>query len=76
MRVFVILYQDLWLNTCKVSQEGYTTLEQAQRFCKERLGIVPEKSNPAIYISQSPDGKYVFGNGVTQEKYTIVEVTI
>lgn len=71
--VYVVLYQDLWLKTCKVSQQGYKTLEEAQTFCKNSLGVPEHPNNPALY--QQFCG-HVFGNGATQEKYTIVEVTI
>ena len=71
-KVYVILYQDLWLNTCKVSQEGYKRLCDAQAFCKNRLGMYEHPNNPALY----QQGEHVFGNGATKEKYTIVEVTI
>lgn len=72
LKVYVILYQDLWLNTCKVSQEGYKTLAEAQEFCKDRLGMHVYPNNPAFY----GDDTWTFGNGVTKQKYTIVEVTI
>ena len=72
-KVYVILYQDLWLKTCKVSQEGYKTLEEAQAFCKQQLGALEHPNNPALYQQM---GGYIYGNGVTQEKYTIVEVTV
>ena len=73
MKVYVILYQDLWLNTCKVSQEGYKTLSEAQTFCEQRLGMDVKPNNPAVFVS---DNRYVYSNGVTKEKYTIVEVTV
>ena len=63
MKVYVVLYQDLWLKACKVSQEGYRTLKEAQAFCLGRVGI-----------KQKND--YEFYTIATQEKYTIVEVTI
>ena len=63
MKVYVVLYQDLWLKTCKVSQEGYKTLEEAQAFCESRLGTC-KKSD------------YVYDTGITSTSYTIVEVTI
>ena len=73
MKVYVVLYQDLWLNTCKVSQEGYKRLQDAQEFCRNRLGVHEHPNNPALYQQM---GGHVFGNGVTKEKYTIVEVTV
>ena len=72
-KVYVILYQDLWLNTCKVFQEGYKTLSEAQTFCEKRLGMDVKPGNPAIFVS---DNRHVFSNGVTKDKYTIVEVTV
>ena len=72
-KVYVILYQDLWLNTCKVSQEGYKTLSEAQSFCEKRLGMDIKPENPAIFVS---DNQHVYSNGVTKDKYTIVEVTV
>ena len=78
MKVYVILYQDLQLNTCKVSQEGYKTLSEAQTFCKKRLGMDVNPENPAIQIT-SFDNQFVYrerSNGATKEKYTIVEVTV
>ena len=75
MKVYVILYQDLWLNTCKVSQEGYRTLSEAQTFCEKRLGMDVNPENPAIFVEGTSD-KFIYGNGVTKEKYTIVEVTV
>lgn len=77
-KVYVILYQDLWLNTCKVSQEGYKTLSEAQAFCEKRLGMDVKPNNPAVRVVVS-DNQFVYreySNGVTKEKYTIVEVTI
>lgn len=62
-KVYIILYQDLWLKTCKVSQEGYKTLEEAQAFCNSRLGVKPKND-------------YEYYTIATQEKYTIVEVTV
>lgn len=75
MKVYVILYKDFRLNTCRVSQEGYKTLSEAQTFCEKRLGIDVSSKNPAIYIEDDGD-KFVYGNIATKEKYTIVEVTI
>lgn len=72
IRVYVILYQDLWLNTSKVSQEGYKRLCDAQAFCKNRLGMYEHPNNPALH----QESEYIFSNGVTKERYTIVEVTI
>lgn len=74
-KVYVILYQDLWLNTCKVSQEGYKTLSEAQAFCEKRLGMDVKPENPAIFVEVT-GGRYIYSNGVTKEKYTIVEVTV
>lgn len=73
MKVYVVLYQDSWLNTCKVSQEGYKRLQDAQAFCKKQLGALEQPTNPALY--QQMCG-YIYGNSVTKEKYTIVEVTV
>lgn len=75
MKVYVVLYQDFWLNTCKVSQEGYKTLSEAQTFCEKRLGMDVKPSKPAIYV-EGIGTKFIYGNGVTKEKYTIVEVTV
>lgn len=75
MKVFVVLYQDLWLNTSKVSQEGYKTLEDAQRYCITALGMDTHPNNPVFYRGGA-NNQYVFGNGVTKQKLTIVEVTI
>lgn len=75
MKVYVILYQDLWLNTCKVSQEGYKTLSEAQTFCEKRLGIDVKPDNPAIYI-EDLGNRFVYSKISTKEIYTIVEVTI
>lgn len=63
MKIHVVLYQNLWLEVCKVSQEGYRTLKEAQAFCLGRVGI-----------KQRND--YEFYNIATQENYTIVEVTV
>ena len=71
--MYVVLHQDLWLNTSKVSQEGYTRLCDAQAFCKNRLGMYEHPNDPALHQSESG---YVFSNGVTKDKYTIVEVTV
>ena len=71
-KVYVVLYQDLWLNTCKVSQEGYKRLCDAQAFCKNRLGMYEHPNNPALH----QESEYIFSNGVTKERYTIVEVTV
>lgn len=75
MKVYVILHQDLWLNTCKVSQEGYKTLSEAQAFCEKRLGMDVKPNNPAICVANI-GGKFVYSNGVTKDEYTIVEVTV
>ena len=72
MKVYVVLYQDLWLNTAKVSQQGYKNLQDAQAFCMNQLGVREHPNNPALYQK----GEYVFGNSVTKDKYTIVEVTV
>lgn len=37
------------------------------------MDVSPE--NPAIYVKDTGD-KFIYGNGATKEKYTIVEVTI
>ena len=63
MKIYVVLYQNLWLEVCKVSQEGYRTLTEAQAFCLGRVDI-----------KQRND--YEFYNIATQENYTIVEVSI
>lgn len=76
MTVYVVLYQDLRLNTCKVSQEGYKKLSEAVDFCKSRMGVQSWADLLAIYSSQSSEGKWVFGNSATKQQYTIVEVTI
>ena len=74
MKVYVILYQDLQLNTCKVSQEGYKTLSEAQTFCEKRLSM---DVNPAhVVVSDNQFVYREYSNGVTKEKYTIVEVTV
>ena len=65
MRVYVILYRDLWLKTCKVSQEGFKNLSEAQKFCLERVGDNGVKHS-----------EYKFQTLVTQELYEIVEVII
>ena len=75
MKVCVILYQDLRLTTCKVSQKGYKTLFEAQGFCRARLGLDDLPDNPALY-SRGDDGGWVFGNSATKQQYTIVEVTV
>ena len=75
MKVYVVLYQDLWLNTCKVSQEGYKTLYEAQTFCEKRLSMAVNPENPDIYVEGTGD-KFIYGNSVTEEKYTVVEVTV
>lgn len=75
MKVYVILYQDLWLNTCKVSQEGYKTLSEAQTFCEKRLGMDVNPENPAIFV-EGTGNKFIYSNAVTKDKYTIVEVTV
>ena len=75
MKVFVVLYQDLWLKTSKVSQEGYRTLEQAQQYCKVALGMDSHPNNPAFYQGGA-NNQYVFGNSVTKQRLTIVEVTV
>ena len=75
MKVYVVLYQDLWLNTCKVSQEGYRTLSEAQAFCEKRLGMDVKPENPAIFV-EGTGGRYIYSNGVTKDKYTIVEVAV
>lgn len=75
MRVCVVLYQNLRLNTCKVSQEGYKALAEAQTFCEKRLGMDVNPENPAIYVEGTGD-KFIYGNSVTKEKYTVVEVTV
>lgn len=31
--------------------------------------------NPAIFVKKT-DGRYIYSNGVTKDKYTIVEVTV
>lgn len=62
MKIYVVLYQDLWLKSCKVSQEGYRTLKEAQAFCLGRTGI-EQKNDHEFYTA-------------TKEKYTIVEVAI
>ena len=74
-KVYVVLYQDLWLNTSKVSQEGYKTLEEAQTYCKVALGMDTSPDNPAFY-RRGADNQYVFGNSVTKQRLTIVEVTV
>ena len=75
MKAYVVLYQDLWLNSCKVSQEGYKTLSEAQTFCEKRLGIDVKPDNTAICI-EDLGNRFVYGNIATKEKYTIVEVTV
>ena len=50
MKVYVVLYQDLWLNTCKVSQEGYKKLSEAIDFCKGRLGVQSWADLPSIVV--------------------------
>lgn len=75
MKIYVVLYQDLWLETCKVSQEAYKTLQEARMFCEMRLGIYLQPSNPAIYI-KNEDNRFVYGNSVTKQQFTIVEVTV
>lgn len=62
-KVYIILYQDLWLKTCRVSQEGYKTLKEAQAYCISRIGVKAKND-------------YEYYTIATQEKYTIVEVTI
>ena len=74
MKVYVILYQDC-LNSCKVSQEGYKTLSEAQAFCEKRLGMDVDPENPAIFVEGTGD-KFIYSNAVTAEKFTIVEVTV
>lgn len=37
------------------------------------MDVNPE--NPAIYL-EGTGTKFIYGNGVTKEKYTIVEVTV
>lgn len=75
MKVYVVLYQDLWLNTAKVSQQGYKTLAEAQRYCEAALGMEAAPNNPAFYRSGA-NNQYVFGNSVTKQKLTIVEVAV
>ena len=75
MKIYVVLYQDLWLNTCKVSQEGYKTLSEAQTFCEKRLGIDVKPDNPDIYI-EDLGNRFVYSNISTKSKFTIVEVTV
>ena len=74
MKVYVILYQD-WLNSCKVSQEGYKTLSEAQAFCEKRLGMDVRPDNSAIFVEDTGD-KFIYSNAFTAEKFTIVEVSI
>lgn len=71
-KAYVILYHDAWLNSHKVSQQAYKTLPEAQHFCRDRLGMDEHPNNPAL----CGDRVYTFGNGVTKQYYTIVEVTI
>ena len=72
MKFYVVLYQDLWLNSSKVSQEGYQYLWQAQKFCKSQLKWDEYPDNPALYERNG----HVYGNSITKQKYTIVEVTV
>lgn len=73
MRVYVILYEDLRLNNCKVSQKGYKTLREARQFCRQRVGLDVRPDNPAVAV-MDPGEDYVFINGITSQKYTIAEV--
>ena len=75
MKVYVILCEDLWLNTYKVSQEGYKTLEDARAFCRERVGLTSDGTNPAAHAFCT-ENHWVYANSVTKDKYTIVEVTV
>ena len=75
MKVYVILCEDLWLNTYKVSQEGYKTLEDARVFCRERVGLTSDGTNPAAHAFCT-ENHWVYANSVTKDKYTIVEVTV
>lgn len=75
MKVYVILYEDLWLNTAKVSQEGYRTLSKAQKYCETSLGMDIHPENPAFYRGGA-NNQYVFGNSVTKQRLTIVEVSV
>lgn len=75
MKMYVILYQDLWLNSAKVSQEGYKTLAEAQAYCRASLGMDSQPNNPAFYQGGA-NNQYVFGNSVTKQQLTIVEVTV
>ena len=75
MKVYVILCEDLWLQTYKVSQEGYNTLAEAQAFCRDRVGIKEDSHNPAAYEFRTGP-QWVYVNSVTKQKYIIVEVTI
>lgn len=65
MTVYVILYEDLWLNTSKVSQEAYSSLAEAQAFCEERVGPNGTVINEHVYFTAT-----------TKQQYTIVEVTV
>lgn len=49
-KIYVILVLDNKFDTSKISQEGYTTLEKAQEFCKTRENKNIIESNPYTYI--------------------------
>ena len=75
MKLYVVLYEDLWLGTAKVSQEGYKTLKEAQQFCRQRVGLDTNPQNLAVTV-MGPGDDWVFIQGVTKQKYTIVEVSV
>lgn len=75
MKLYVILYEDLWLNTAKVSQEGYKTLKEAQAYCRKCVGLDTHPHNLAVTV-MGPGDDWVFIQNVTKQRYTIVEVSV
>lgn len=69
MECYVVMCEDLTLDTNKVSQEGYRTLEEAQQFCKERT-MEPEGGQYELNDS------WVWGNWATSYRYVITLVRV
>ena len=67
--MYVVLYQNLLRDASKVSQIGYTTLEEARAFCRKRVG----SDKDAVIVSRNG---HVFLNSVTSDRYTIEEVRV
>lgn len=62
MRVYVIECEDQKTGDKKVSQEGYYDLDDAQRYCESRPGVVrsndPKFANGFRFVSESGDYYY------------------